>query len=314
MHNQAVKSTPPEPKKILDKYFEQMNEVIVDKTKEVELAMICILSEGHLLLEGRPGVGKTSLVKAMAKLLGLSSQRIQFTNDMLPADIIGTSIFNKESNKFEFHHGPIFANFILADEINRATPKSQSATLQAMEERTVNIDGQHFVLPRPFYLFATQNPQDNVGTFALPESQLDRFLMRVNLSVPSREAEKAIIQGENRGHLIDKLEQVMQETDLENMISLVEKVHCSESVLNYLLDVVEKSRVMAKGLSTRATQDFLRASKAKAFIQGRDYVIPEDVQFVGVYIMNHRLEMDVIGEYRNGYELAEEILETVEVS
>lgn len=288
------------------------NQLIVDKEKPIQLAVTCLLAEGHLLIEDRPGVGKTSLVKVLSQLFGFEAQRIQFTNDMLPADILGTSIFNKETKSFEFHKGPIFANFVLADEINRATPKTQSACLQAMEEYAVSIDGQKWKLPQPFFIVATQNPQDNIGTFPLPESQLDRFLMRIQLGFPSREAERQIIVGRSRSEWIEELPALFTPQSFEKIVEAIKSVHISEVMLDYLQDIVDKSRTLSAGLSPRAVVDYARAAKAWAYIEGRDYVIPEDIQEVGVSIMNHRIGLATSGESA-GFEVAEEIIQTVAV-
>ncbi|MCB0356539.1 MAG: MoxR family ATPase [Bdellovibrionales bacterium] len=297
----------------LKSLFNTVNKVIVDKQKEVKLAVACLLSNGHLLLEDRPGMGKTSLVKTLSQVMGLQSQRIQFTNDMLPADIIGTTIYNKEVQRFEFHKGPIFANFVLADEINRATPKTQSACLQAMEEYQINVDGQLYKLPNPFFLVATQNPQENVGTFPLPESQLDRFLMKMQMGFPSRQAERDIITGKDRRQWIEELPQIFSASEVQQLILRVNDIHLSDLMLDYLQDLAEKSRTLAMGLSPRALRDFSRAAKAWAFIEGRDFVIPEDIQAVAVSVMNHRLNSSHSEEGQSGVELANEIIHSVTV-
>jgi MoxR-like ATPase len=258
-------------------------------------------------------MGKTSLVKTISKLLGLEEQRIQFTNDLLPADILGTPIFNKNSQTFNFHKGPLFSNFVLADEINRATPKTQSACLQAMEEKQVTMDGHVYELPRPFFLIATQNPQENIGTFPLPESQLDRFLMRLELGFPSREAEKGILRGRDRNLWIKELKPVMTPQDLIEMIEQIDEVTVSDSSLDYLQDIVEKSRTLSWGLSPRGARDFNKAAKAHAFIEGRNFVIPEDYQAVGVAVMNHRLRShEDLGE-KSTHQLAQEIIHSVPI-
>jgi MoxR-like ATPase len=242
----------------------------------------------------------------------MQSQRIQFTNDMLPADIIGTSIFNQKTQTFDFNKGPLFANIVLADEINRATPKTQSACLQAMEEYQVHIDGKTFDLPTPFFLIATQNPQDNIGTFALPESQMDRFLMRVQMGLPSRAAERELIKGSDRSRMIQELPQVLNEIKVKKLIQLVQNVHISENVIDYLQNLVERSRVLSAGLSPRAVIDLTKASKAWAYICGREFVIPEDIQAVAKPVMNHRLG----GQSQSaisGYEISEEIINSVPV-
>jgi MoxR-like ATPase len=296
----------------LNEVLSLANQVIVDKENTIKLAIACVLANGHLLIEDRPGLGKTSLVKVLSQLLGMNSQRIQFTNDMLPADIIGTSIFNQNTQSFDFHKGPIFANIVLADEINRATPKTQSACLQAMEEYQVHIDGKTFDLPSPFFLIATQNPQDNVGTFALPESQMDRFLMRIQMGLPSRAAERELIMGRDRSSWIKELPQILNANKIKNLINEVQKVHISDGVLDYLQNLVEKSRILSQGLSPRAVIDLTKAAKAWAFICDRDFVIPEDIQSVAKPVMNHRLGESGTSAV-SGYELSEEILSSVAV-
>jgi MoxR-like ATPase len=293
--------------------LDQLNEVIVDKSDTIKLCITCLFSGGHFLLEDRPGMGKTSLVKAISRLLGLSEQRIQFTNDLLPADILGTSIFNKNTQLFEFHKGPLFSNFVLADELNRATPKTQSACLQAMEEKRINIDGQMYLLPDPFFLIATQNPQENIGTFPLPESQLDRFLMKLELGFPSRDAEKKILKGRDRNEWILELQSILKPSELKSIMASVEEVSVSDMALDYLQDIVEKSRTLSWGLSPRAARDFNKAAKAFAFIEGRTYVIPEDYQAVGVAVMNHRLRTHEDFGDKNGNQLAQEIIFAVPI-
>ena len=291
----------------------KINEIIVDKEKTVKLCVTCLFAGGHFLLEDRPGMGKTSLVKAISRLLGLTEQRIQFTNDLLPADILGTSIFNRNTQNFEFHKGPLFSNFVLADELNRATPKTQSACLQAMEEHRINIDGVTHNLPEPFFLIATQNPQENIGTFPLPESQLDRFLMKLSLGFPSREAEKNILKGRDRNQWIRNLESLFTPDEIINIINNVQKITVSDSALEYLQNIVEKSRILSFGLSPRAARDFNRAAKAHAFIEKRSFVIPEDYQFVGVAVMNHRLQNHENVDYKNPAQLSLEIINSVPI-
>lgn len=293
--------------------LKQIGEVIVDKEQTVKLCVTCLFAGGHFLLEDRPGMGKTSLVKTISKLLGLKEQRIQFTNDLLPADILGTSIFNKDSQTFEFHKGPLFSNFVLADELNRATPKTQSACLQAMEENCVSMDGRVYELPRPFFLIATQNPQENIGTFPLPESQLDRFLMKLHLGFPSREAEKGILKGRDRNVWIQELKPVMTPAEVVKIIGAVGDITVSDHALNYLQDIVEKSRTLSWGLSPRAARDFNKAAKAYAFIEGRSFVIPEDYQAVGVAVMNHRLRSHEDFGDKSAEQLATEIIHSVPI-
>jgi MoxR-like ATPase len=291
------------------KVIEKADTIILDKKNALKLCLCSILSRGHLLIEDIPGMGKTSLVKTLSQLLGLPSNRIQFTNDMLPADILGTNIWNKANNSFKFHKGPIFSNFILADEINRASPKTQSALLQAMEESYVSIDGKHLELPDPFFLIATQNPIDKYGTFPLPDSQLDRFLMRIEIGYPSRAAEKSLLTEGPRKKMISELENVLSNDELNKIFLEVNKIHVSETVINYVQDLVEKSRTLTRGLSPRAAIDLVSAAKSWAYIEQRNYVLPEDVQEVAVSVMNHRIS----SEQSSSYELAKEIIHSTPV-
>ena len=290
--------------------LKSVDEVILDKQDVTKLALSCLFAKGHLLIEDRPGTGKTSLLKTLAKLLGLSSQRIQFTNDLLPADIIGTSIFNTQSQSFEFHQGPLFTHFLIADEINRATPRTQSACLQAMEESFVNVDRERHSLPSPFFLVATQNTQESAGTFPLPDSQLDRFLMRLEMGIPSREAERAILTGEDRHQWIEKLKPILSTDEVLKMMIAVENIKVAAPALDYLQDLVEKSRQLSQGLSPRGARDFYKAAKAYALCEGRDYVIPEDFQSVGVAVMGHRIFSD---SNPSGKDLAKEIIHSVPI-
>ncbi len=290
--------------------------VILDKDREIALTLCCLIADGHLLIEDVPGVGKTTLVKTLARLMNLESSRIQFTNDMLPADIIGSSIFSEEKNAFLFHRGPIFSQMVLADELNRATPKTQSACLQAMEERRVSVDGVTHVLPAPFFLIATQNPRQQIGTFPLPESQLDRFLMRVELGYPSRAAEKALLLGQSRLLMVEDLEPVFNSSDLVQLQQAASKIHVSENIVSYIQDLVAKTRenvAVGRGLSPRGALCLVHASQAWALLQKRSMVLPEDVQAVALAVMSHRLNPadDLAGE--TGVRMAEDILASVRV-
>jgi MoxR-like ATPase len=300
----------------LEAFRKEARKVILDKENEIELTLCCLIADGHLLIEDVPGVGKTTLVKTLARLMNLETSRIQFTNDMLPADIVGSSIFDGEKKSFLFHRGPIFAQLVLADELNRATPKTQSACLQAMEERRVTVDGVTHQLPSPFFLIATQNPRQQVGTFPLPESQLDRFLMRVQLGYPSREAEKALLLGQSRLELVEDLVPVFQPADLAAMSLAASEIHVSESVVAYIQDLVAKSRdrvAIGRGLSPRGALCLVHAAQAWAFLQKRKLVLPEDVQAIAIPVMSHRLNPveDLTGE--TGTRLAEDILANVRV-
>jgi MoxR-like ATPase len=270
--------------------LELAGEVLLGKEQQLRLALSCLLARGHLLIEDVPGVGKTTLAHLLARLLGLDYGRIQFTSDMLPADILGVSVYDREQGGFRFHPGPVFAQLVLADEINRATPKAQSALLEAMEEGQVTNEGVLHLLPRPFFVIATQNPQEQVGTFPLPESQLDRFLMRIELGYPDPRAERALLGGRDRR---DWLAELMPLLDAERLLELqraVTSVHVAPALLDYVQGLLEASREMLPtGLSPRAGLGLLAAARAWAFVIGRDMVIPEDVQAVFVAVAGHRI-------------------------
>ncbi|HIQ42484.1 MAG TPA: AAA family ATPase [Pseudomonas oleovorans] len=276
----------------LDACLDSVNQVVLGKEAQVRLALTCLLARGHLLIEDLPGMGKTTLSHALARVLGLSFQRIQFTSDLLPGDILGTSVFDKDTGQFVFHQGPIFAELVLADEINRATPKSQSALLEAMEEGQVTIEGATRPLPEPFFVIATQNPVSSGGTFALPESQLDRFLMRLSLGYPAQAAERALLLGDARRDILPRLEPVLDHAELARLQAEVPKIRASDALIDYVLRLVEATRSQpqfAWGLSPRASLALLAAAKAWALLAERDYVIPEDVQAVLPAVVGHRL-------------------------
>ncbi len=276
----------------LDACLLAVNQVVLGKEAQVRLALTCLLANGHLLIEDLPGMGKTTLSHTLAKVLGLSFQRIQFTSDLLPSDILGTSVFDKDSGLFVFHPGPIFAELVLADEINRATPKSQSALLEAMEEGQVTIEGATRPLPEPFFVIATQNPSSQGGTFALPESQLDRFLMRLSLGYPAQAAERALLLGEARRDLLPRLQPILSHVELSALQHQARQVRCSDALIDYVLRLVTATRNQAQfawGLSPRASLALLSAARAWALLAGRDYVVPEDVQAVLPAVAGHRL-------------------------
>ena len=292
----------------------QLQQVILGKERQLRLALCCLLAQGHLLIEDIPGVGKTTLAQGLARVLGLQLRRIQFTSDLLPADIVGNSIFDRERQQFAFHPGPLFAQVVLADEINRATPKTQSALLEAMEERQVSVDGQSHALPEPFFVIATQNPHQ-VGTFALPESQLDRFLMRLDLGYPDRAAERAMLSGPNRRELLERLPPLLPLAELTRLQAAVAAVRVAGPLLDYLLDLLAGTRLNRQpgsGLSPRAGLALQRAAQAWALMSGRDLVIPEDVQAVAVSVMAHRLRSAGEGT-GDGRALAEQLLRTVPI-
>lgn len=318
LSNQKTGQTPhiPQLHEKLEAFQREAGQVILDKEKEITLTLACLLADGHLLIEDIPGVGKTTLVKTLAKLMNLETSRIQFTNDLLPADIVGSSIYDPDRKGFIFHRGPIFSQLVLADELNRATPKTQSACLQAMEERRITVDGVTHSLPEPFFMIATQNPRQQIGTFPLPESQLDRFLMRIELGYPSREAEKRILLGESRHALVEDLKPVFNPTDLVQMQQATRAVHVSENIVHYIQDLVEKTRERlsaGRGLSPRGALCLVHAAQAWALIKQRPMVLPEDVQAIAIPVMAHRLNPveDLSGE--TGTRLAEEILASVRV-
>jgi MoxR-like ATPase len=298
----------------IDRFTEQICEVIVGKIPSVKLAVACLLARGHLLIEDIPGVGKTTLAQALARSLGLRFQRIQFTSDLLPADILGNSIFDRNEQRFVFHQGPLFSQVVLIDEVNRATAKTQSALLEAMEEHQISADGTTYPLPDPFFVIATQNPQHQVGTFPLPESQLDRFLMRIELGVPDRTSERAMLLGMDRREMLKELKPVFSAETLIQIQQSVRKVHTSAALLDYLQDLLDASRQRhSTGLSPRAGLALLHASQAWALMNGRDMVLPEDIQAVGEAVMGHRLGHDIEQPGQSGRTLAETLLRTVAV-
>ncbi|QJD98825.1 MoxR family ATPase [Massilia forsythiae] len=270
----------------------QVSQIVVGKDQQVRLALTCLLAGGHLLIDDVPGVGKTTLAHALALTLGLQFNRVQFTSDLLPADVAGISVYEREKNGFAFHPGPVFTQVLLADEINRATPKTQSGLLEAMEEHQVTADGVTRALPEPFFVIATQNPAHQVGTFPLPESQLDRFLMCLSLGYPDAAAERALLMGEDRRAMLKTLAPVMQPAELLQARQALRAIHASGALVDYLQALAQASRsgrLFAEGLSPRATLALLQAARAWAALEGRDHVIPEDVQALLVPVCAHRL-------------------------
>ena len=277
----------------LDQLMAQVGTIILGKDHHIRLALACVLARGHLLIEDVPGVGKTTLAHVLAQSLGLQFQRIQFTSDLLPADILGVSIFDRDSGRFTFHPGPIFAQMILADEVNRATPKAQSALLEAMEEHQVTAEGETRPLPAPFFVIATQNPAHQVGTFPLPESQLDRFLMRIQLGYPDARAERALLQGTDRREMIASLRPCMPPGELLLLQQAVSQIHISGALLDYVQALLTFSRHSFEfhaGLSPRAGLAILHSAQAWALLAGRSQVLPEDVQAVLPAVAGHRLQ------------------------
>ena len=270
-----------------------VNDIIVGKHQTSRLALTCLLAQGHLLIEDLPGVGKTTLAHTLAKVLGLDFQRLQFTSDMLPADILGVSIFDRDGQQFHFHPGPIFSQLILADEVNRATPRTQSALLEAMEERQISIEGQTLSLPTPFFVIATQNPSHQIGTFPLPESQLDRFLMRLAMGYPDAESERQLLSGTSRQQLLQQLKAIIDPAALTALQDDVSQVHTSPALVDYVQKILAFSRdsgLYEHGLSPRAGLGLIRAAQAWAFIAGRQQTLPEDIQSVLPAVVNHRLQ------------------------
>lgn len=276
----------------IQQLLDSANQVILGKPRQVRLALCCLLARGHLLIEDIPGVGKTTLAHTLAKLLGLNYQRIQFTSDILPADIIGSCVFDAKNHEFQFHPGPIFKQMVLADEINRATPKAQSALLEAMEEHQVTVEGKTYPLPQPFFVIATQNPSHQIGTFPLPESQLDRFLMRIELGYPDHQAERQLLTGQSRHSLCESLPVQLPPEHLQKIQQAVNQVYVSAALLDYCQAIIKFTRDSSDyhcGLSPRAGLALLTAAKAWAFIDRRDAVIPEDLQAVLAAVAGHRL-------------------------
>lgn len=276
----------------IDETIQQAGRIVLGKERQIRLALVCLLARGHLLIEDLPGVGKTILAHVLAKLLGLNFHRIQCTADMLPADIIGVSIYDRNTGAFQFHPGPIFAQIILVDEINRATPKSQSALLEAMEEQQVTCEGETRPLPEPFFVIATQNPYHQIGTFPLPESQLDRFLMRIEMGYPDQAAERELLAGADRRGMVAALNPCMEPGELIELQRSVREVHVSEALISYVQAIVDHTRRSPDyevGLSPRAALALLRAARAWALIDHRDLVIPEDIQAVLPAVTGHRL-------------------------
>jgi MoxR-like ATPase len=307
--------------KILLTILNQIESVVIGKPHECRLALACLLAKGHLLIEDLPGMGKTTLSQTLAKTLSLSYQRTQFTSDLLPSDVVGISIFNSETKQFELHKGPIFNQVVLADEINRASPKTQSALLEAMAENQVSIDGLTHILPNPFFVIATQNPLFHSGTYPLPESQLDRFMMRISLGFPNIDAEKSILLADN-----EKLNTASTTADIINVETLIsmqaaiEQVHASTSIIEYIIALCRVSRgqtiieteenIACKPLSPRAGKALLAAAKAWAFIDNRDYLLPDDIKAVFHTVCEHRLELNITEQHSSG-SISERILDAV---
>ena len=279
---------------LVSRVVDQLNQIILGKEHQIRLAMACLLARGHLLIEDLPGVGKTTLAHALAKTLGLRYNRIQFTSDLLPADIIGVSVYLRDDNRFEFHPGPVFSHVVLADEVNRATPKAQSALLEAMEEDQVSADGKSYPLPSPFFVIATQNPVSQIGTYPLPESQLDRFLMRLSLGFPKPEMERQLLGGQDRREFLQLMEAAIDPEQLRSLQDAATGVHVSDALLDYVQALVAYTRQspdFIHGLSPRAAISIVSCGRAWALMHGRPGVLPEDIQAVFPSVVNHRLRL-----------------------
>lgn len=298
-----------------EKVVDNVSRVIIGKDKEIELILVSFLSGGHVLLEDIPGMGKTMMIKAFSKTLNLPFKRIQFTPDLLPSDITGISFYNQKTENFEFRQGPLFSNIVLTDEINRATPRTQSALLEAMEEKQITGDGQTRTLDRPFMVLATQNPVETYGTFPLPEAQLDRFLMRIKLGYPTKEEEKLIIK-KNIGNPLESIGPIIELEELNKLLEDVSKVSIQDDVMDYLVDVVNSTRNkdnIELGVSPRGSIALFKSSQAYAAINGRDYILPEDIKFVAPYVLNHRIIARGVNNIEDSLELIRELVESVKV-
>jgi len=294
---------------------EQVSRVLLGKDRAVRLSVVCMVARGHLLIEDLPGLGKTTLAQALARVTGLDYKRVQFTSDMLPADLTGFSMYDKESGQFRFQEGPLFCQFLLADEINRCSPKTQSALLEAMEERQVSVDGVSRQLPEPFFVIATQNPHSLAGTFPLPESQLDRFLMRISLGYPDAAAEREILQGRNPRENMSEIEQVLLAEYMLTLQNAVSQIKASDVVMDYvqrLIKATRESGLFVHGISPRGGLALMQASKAWAMLEGRDYLSPDDIQAVVAPVFSHRLNSRSNGSQTSMVEI-EQWVETIDV-
>ena len=277
----------------MERVYSCLNQLVLGKSTQIKLSLTCLLANGHLLIDDLPGMGKTVLSNALARVLGFDYKRVQFTNDLLPADLLGSSIYEKEQSAFRFIQGPVFSQLLLADEINRASPKTQSALLEAMEERQVSLDGETRPLPSPFFVIATQNPQEQIGTSALPESQLDRFMIRLSMGYPTRSAELEIFAGQSRRRLLEKQQPLLSNEAFVNYQKQVDLVECSAQVLEYLYELLlftRQSNLFVNGVSTRGGLAVLKAAKAWAWLEGETILLPQHIQSVFAAVVGHRLQ------------------------
>ncbi len=298
------------------KVINVLSEFLQGKELPLRLALITFFSKGHLLVEDLPGLGKTTLAIGIANILGLKFGRIQCTSDLLPTDITGLSIYNKNTEKFEFHPGPIFNNIVLVDEINRATPKTQSALLEAMGEKQVTLEGETYKLPKPFFVIATQNPVEQFGTFPLPESQMDRFMMKISVGYPVRSAEREILRGGSRREELYSIEPVMDVNEVLQIQNEIDQIHLSDKVIDYILDIAEKTRnnkFFSAGLSIRGTLAIAKTAKTNAYFKGRDYVIPEDIKELSPYTIPHRVLFKEEFENIDQEEIVRSVVEEIPV-
>lgn len=301
---------------VIDQARKSLGTIILGKDEQISLAVACLLARGHLLIEDLPGLGKTMLAQALSRVLGLSYRRIQFTSDLLPADIIGVSVFRQNSGEFEFQPGPVFAQLILADEVNRATPKAQSALLEAMEEHQVSVDGNTRELPTPFFVVATQNPGDQIGTFPLPESQLDRFLMRIEIGYPNEESERELLAGEDRREMLKNIGAVTASEMLITLQEAASKLPVTDALISYVQALVRHTRESADieiGLSPRGAQALVAAARAYAFVENHSGVYPDDVQAVFAAVAGHRLKPAGSTRFRSPAELCQHVLDSVAI-
>lgn len=300
---------------LIDKFLGEAQKSVLGKSNELKLALCCFLSQGHLLIEDVPGVGKTTFAKTMARLLDLSFSRIQFTNDLMPSDLLGVQLFNQKESSFDFIPGPIFHQFILADELNRGTPKTQSALLEAMEEKQVTLDGKTLPLKEPFFVIATQNPRSQVGTHHLPESQLDRFMMKINIGYPDPLFEKKLISENNHRESFNSLKPVLNSESILGIQKTIDGINVSNKLLDYVIALLETSRTHNAfiGLSPRAGRDLVMAAKTWAYIEGRDYVLPDDIQHILPFVVSHRLAPIQNSSFGDDRELTKSLIQLTHV-